>query len=251
MTPLPASLPPAVQVIAMHGWAGDSRAWGPWLQASAPLGWCWDCGERGYGGLPPHRPRWQDRGGRRLLITHSMGPLLLPPSLLAEAEAVVLLAGFSRFVPPGPAGRRLNLALERMQQRLRPAAPGEAEALAAARAGEQLREFLVQAAAPAPTSALPAGPEQTPLDPLGRARLLQDLQRLQQCRDLPSGFPEQGPVLCVQAGEDRILLPEARELLRQRLPRAEQLLLPGAGHALLQTGVIAAVLEWSQAVLHA
>ena len=120
------SASPAVQVIAMHGWGGDHRGWSPWLEATAGLGWRWSCGERGYGQLEPRQPCWQPEG-RRLLIAHSMGPLLLPQDLLADAELVVLLASFSRFVPNGAAGRRLRTALRAMGHRLEPSEPSEPE----------------------------------------------------------------------------------------------------------------------------
>ena len=250
LTPEPpdAALNPPVQVIAMHGWGGDSRGWTPWLAATAGLGWSWSCGERGYGQLQPMQPSWQPQG-RRLLVAHSMGPLLVPRALLAEAELVVLLASFSRFVPPGPAGRRLETAIQGMGQRLEPQHPLEPEEQQARRAQELLQEFLVQAAAPAPAPLLPAGPAETPIGAVGRALLLQDLQRLASCRDLPDGFPEQRPVLIVEAGCDRIVTAEARALLRQRLPKAARLVLPEAGHALLDQALIPAVLEWVQGQL--
>ncbi|MEB3167346.1 MAG: alpha/beta hydrolase [Synechococcaceae cyanobacterium] len=246
--PSDVALKPPVQVIAMHGWGGDSRGWDPWLAATAGLGWSWSCGERGYGQLAPRQPSWQPRG-RRLLIGHSMGPLLVTPALLAEAELVVLLASFSRFVPPGSAGRRLQTAIQGMGQRLEPHHPFEPEEQQARRARELLQEFLVQAAAPAPAPLLPVGPADRPIGAAGRALLRHDLQRLASCRDLPDGFPEQRPVLIVEAGCDRIVSEESRALLRQRLPQAARLVLPEAGHALLDPSLIPAVLEWVQGQL--
>jgi pimeloyl-[acyl-carrier protein] methyl ester esterase len=237
---------PPVQVIAMHGWGGDSRGWSPWSQATNDLGWSWSCGERGYGHLPARQPSWQPQG-RRLLIGHSMGPHLLPPQLWAEAELVVLLASFGRFVPPGAAGRRQETALRGMVQRLQPLEPLEPEASQAQRAQALLQEFLVEAAAPASPEQLPLGPAQAPIAAAGRQLLRQDLERLAACQDLPSGFPERLPVLLVEAGADRIVPEEARALLRQRLPAADRIVLPAAGHALLDPSLIPAVLEWIQA----
>jgi pimeloyl-ACP methyl ester carboxylesterase len=48
----------------------------------------------------------------------------------------------------------------------------------------------------------------------------------------------------VEAGDDRIVGPKVRELLRQRLPAAERILMPGAGHAFLTSPPLAAVLQW-------
>ena len=36
-----------LDLIAMHGWAGDQRAWEPWRQAAASRGWSLHTGERG------------------------------------------------------------------------------------------------------------------------------------------------------------------------------------------------------------
>jgi pimeloyl-[acyl-carrier protein] methyl ester esterase len=181
-----------------------------------------------------------------VLLGHSMGPHLVPPQLWAQAELVVLLASFSRFLPAGPAGRRLETALRGMGQRLEPLEPLEPEESQALRAQELLREFLVEAAAPAPSERLPAGPAETPIAAAGRELLRHDLERLASCLDLPDGFPERRPVLLVEAGADRIVAPEARELLRQRLPDASRLVLPEAGHALLDRALIPAVLDWIQ-----
>ena len=51
-------------------------------------------------------------------------------------------------------------------------------------------------------------------------------------------------MLLVEAGDDRIVGPKVRELLRQRLPAAERILLPTAGHAFLTSPPLAAVLQW-------
>lgn len=236
------SAPSSLQVIAMHGWAGDGTNWTPWREVSAPLGWHWACGERGYGPHPPLSPTWQ-AAGRRVVIGHSMGPHLLDAAVLAEAEAVVLLAGFGRFVPPGAEGRRVRAALAAMAAQL---AEGPSEAEAALRAQSLLRRFLAEAASPDPPELLPPGPADEPVAAAGRARLRHDLALLERSEGLPAGFPTDARVLIVEADADRIVGPQARALLRQALPRAEVVSLPGAGHCLLRSPVMAPVLDWLQ-----
>jgi pimeloyl-[acyl-carrier protein] methyl ester esterase len=214
--------------MAMHGWGGDAANWNPWRLASAERPWSWNCGERGYGGGSPHTPAWGPEG-RRVVLGHSLGPHLLPPEVLAAAEAVVLLDSFGRFVPPD-----------------RPD-----EATASARAQAMLRAFLARAAAPEPVALLPSGPADQPLGPLGRLRLRQDLAVLVGSTGLPTGWPQGVPVLLVEAGADGIVDPEAQTLLRQSLPQADRLGFPGAGHALLRADLIPAVLEWLQRSLPA
>lgn len=227
----PLASPP--QVIAMHGWGSDARQWQPLEALARGRGWGWQSGERGYGVRAPHQPRWRE-GGRRLVIAHSLGPHLLPAEVLAAADAVVLLASFGRFVPPGPAGRRLRAALGGMA-----AALGEA---AAARA--MLHRFLRQAAAPEPIEAMAPGPADGPLEPEGLERLRSDLRLLERTAGLPEAFPTSVPVWIVEAGDDRIVAPEARALLRAALPRAEALTLPGVGHALLGAPLREPLLAW-------
>lgn len=240
MTPadLPPSPPadPPLQVIAMHGWAGDGSQWRPWLEAATVRGWTWRSGERGYGERAPHQPDWQG-GGTRVVIAHSMGAHLLNalnPEVLAGAKAVVLLASFTRFVPPGREGRGLRTALEGMAAAL--AEPTGARAM--------LRRFLGEAAAPDPVEAMAPGPADGPLSAEGLGRLRTDLELLGQTAGLPKAFPQGVPVLIVEAGADRIVAPPVRALLRQALPDAEVWEMAGAGHALLRAPLLEPVLAW-------
>lgn len=220
----------------MHGWAGDGSQWRPWQEAAAARGWLWQSGERGYGGRTPHQPDWQG-GGKRVVIAHSMGAHLLNAlnsEVLARAKAVVLLASFTRFVPPGSEGRALRTALEGMAAAL--AEPTGARAM--------LRRFLGEAAAPDPVQAMAPGPADGPLSAEGLGRLRADLELLGQTAGLPEAFPQGVPVLIVEAGADRIVAPPVRALLRQALPDAEVWEMAGAGHALLRAPLLEPVLAW-------
>lgn len=228
------------QVIAMHGWAGSAAGWEPFRAAAAARGWHWQSGERGYGRAPAWLPDWQEEGPR-LLITHSMGVHLLPPALLAAAERVVLLASFGRFVPPGREGRAVRAALSAMDAAL---ADGPDDAETARRAQDLLRTFLVEAAAPQPPTGLPPGPADQPVAPAARQLLRRDLALLAASTDLPAGFPDTVPVLLVEAADDRIVGETVRQLLRQRLPAADRIVMAGAGHAFLGASPQEAVLTW-------
>jgi pimeloyl-[acyl-carrier protein] methyl ester esterase len=237
----------------MHGWAGQSSDWEPWRQVFEPLGWRWRSAERGYGTLPRAMPGWGE-GRWRLLIAHSLGPHLLPTSVLAAADGVVLLASFARFLPAGPAGRRGRAAIEGMIAQLGdppPPDPGSGEvaerreAATAQRAWEMLRTFMEEAAAPDPVALMPAGGvAQAPPGPASRWRLRRDLLLLRETSGLPEGFPRQARVLIVEAELDRIVAPEAKRALREALPHAEVIVMPAAGHALLQAPVQEVVLQW-------
>lgn len=229
-----------LEVVAMHGWASDARCWEGWRHATEALGWRWQTGERGYGETAPRTVTWEEQGSprmRRLVVGHSLGPHLVPSDVLCRAEAIVLLANFGTFVPPGREGRRARAALAGMAACL-----DEDE-----RARAMLTNFMQRVAAPQSPELLPPGPLDGPLTEINRARLRVDLERLGRCHGLPEGFPRGARVLIVEAEEDRIVEPAARASLREALPEADVITLPGVGHALLAGSVIESVVAWVEA----
>lgn len=228
-----------MQLIAMHGWAGDARGWGSFELAWQARGWRWQCGERGYGIRPPQPVDWRPQPGPRVLVAHSLGPHLLPAAVLEQADALVLLASFGRFVPEGREGRRLQTALAAMAAQL-----ADTENAAA----EMLQTFLERAAAPQPASLLPPSPAAAPLPLQGRRRLLEDLELLGSRTGLPPGYPIQVPTLIVEAAADQIVVPEARRLLREALPGADRIELAGIGHGLLSPALVPLVCGWLEAL---
>ena len=229
----------SLEVIAMHGWGRDARTWEPWQRATASLGWRWQTGERGYGRFSPRVPEWSEHpsGTRRLVIGRSLGPHMVPADVFRKADTVVLLASFETFVPPGREGRRTRAALAGM------AACLEDET----RARAMLEVFTARVAEPQSPDLLPPGPLDGSLSEDNRSRLREDLDLLARCDGLPSGFPRGARVLIVEAEEDRIVEPEARKMLREALPEADVITLPGVGHALLAGDVIDRVVEWVEA----
>ena len=227
------SSPTHTHVMAVHGWAGDSRAWHPWAEQALARSWSFSAAERGYGKLPPHQPTWPDQAEQRVVVGHSMGPHLIPAALWEQASCVVMLASFAAFVPEGREGRSLRVALRAMEQRL---SAGETTAM--------LRDFFRQAAAPYPPSALPPGPLEQGIDGPGLERLQQDLVQLGQTSGLPEGFPQAARLLIVEAADDQIVHPSSRAALRSALPGAEVWTLERAGHCLLNAALPARVLDW-------
>lgn len=223
------------ELLAMHGWASDRRVWEAFAAASRTRGWRWQAPDRGYGPCPARPSGWHRQSSRRLLIAHSLGPHLLPPEVLASADAIVLLASFGRFVPPGQPGRRLSAALSSMAKGLK----GDG-------AESVLRAFLKEAASPQSSSQLPATILESPLSAHGRRRLLEDLALLANTEGLPQGLSSTSPVLIVEAERDRIVLPETRRLLREALPQAERIECAGIGHALLAPALVDQVIAWME-----
>ena len=226
-----------LQLIAMHGWCGDSRSWDPWLPLWQRRGWHCSRGERGYGGLPPYQPAWAAVPGPKVVIAHSLGTHLMAPAVLEQADALVLLTSFGRFVPAGRDGRRVQAALEGMAAQL--AGPDPAA---------MLQTFLQQVAAPEPAELLQATPATGALPPVGLERLQGDLALIAQSQRLPVDLAGHSHVLLVQAGSDQIVAPQARQALEQELPAADVLTLTGAGHGLVHTPVMAMVIAWLEAL---
>jgi len=226
-----------MQLIGMHGWAGDSRGWAAWQQTCQARGWAWNSGDRGYGDRPKAEPHWSEEPPNarqpRVVIAHSMGVHLLPAEVLAQADAVVLMASFGRFIPKGKGGRRLRLAVEAM-----------AEQLLSDRAETMLGDFLAQAAAPADPALLSPTPFEAGLSAIGRQRLSHDLDALSHTCGLPDGFPQQARVLLVEAGADQIVAREATEALAACLPHADRIVLEGAGHCFLGSPVLPMAMAW-------
>ena len=226
-----------MQLIAMHGWAGDSHGWAPWRQACQARGWSWQSGDRGYGYLGQVEPHWNEEppkaSQRRVVIAHSMGVHLLPAEVLSQADAVVLLASFGRFIPEGKAGRPMRLAIEAMAGQLR-----------SERGETMLADFLARAAAPADPALLSPTPFDSGLSAIGRQRLSHDLDALARTSGLPDGFPHQARVLLVEAGSDQIVAREATEALAACLPQADRIALQGAGHCFLGSPVLPMALAW-------
>ena len=102
----------------MHGWAGDAQGMEPFQAAWSARGWRSQCGERGYAGQTPRAVSWLAGGGLKVIVAHSLGPHLLDPAVLEQADAVVLLASFGRFLPEGKDGRRLAAAVATMANQL-------------------------------------------------------------------------------------------------------------------------------------
>jgi pimeloyl-[acyl-carrier protein] methyl ester esterase len=192
--------------------------------------------------------------GRKGLICHSLGVHLVPPEVLAASEAVVLVASFGRFVPPGAAGRPLRIALAGMAAELQESGDELTDSL---RAQQLLQRFLskvlgpgalaagVQAGIEAPPGP-PPGPADQPIGAAGRDRLRCDLELLGRLTALPASFPRQVPVLLLEAIDDPIVHPAARDRLRQELPQAQVKLLAGLGHAMGDPALIPLVFDWLQ-----
>jgi len=231
------------QVIAMHGWGGDSNTWKIWASQFQKDKWLWQSVERGYGEITPFSPNWKnattyERHQQRVVIAHSLGPHLLTKEVLKQSTKIVFLCSFSRFIPNEVTSRSLKTALKGMQKHL-----GTINEV------NMLKSFLEKACHPEAIDGIPPGPITKGLSVKGRKKLKSDLQLLIQTNGLPQGIPVEAKVLIVQGKEDSIIVPESRSCLIEDLtdylehsPTYWEI--PNAGHLLLMPGLIKRVQSW-------
>ena len=226
------------QVIAMHGWAGEPTQWRAWQRLFESERWQWTSGDRAYTQPAPAPLNWSASAEQRLVICHSLGFHLLPISVLSRTTDLVLLGGFSRFIPEGAAGRRQRIGLNGMHQ-------------AIGTEGEQtmLQRFRERVASPLPVSALPPDNLLRGLSVEGRARLRHDLTLLSTCMGLPKGCPTQMNVLVLHGDADAIVSIECHQQLLRDLEAhleapVQVNVLNACGHALITPVVLTTVLAW-------
>ena len=231
------------QIIAMHGWGGDSNNWQMWASQFQKDKWLWQSVERGYGELTPFNPNWKnsninDSQQRRVVIAHSLGPHLLARRVLERATDIVFLSSFSRFIPNKESNRSLKTALKGMQNHI-----------GTEKEKSMWNNFLKKACYPESIKNIQAGPITKGLSTKGRKKLKIDLQLLIDTNDLPKGISSKSRVLVVQGKEDSIVVPASRSCLIETLknhlhcpPTCWEL--PGAGHLLLMPGLIKQVQTW-------
>ena len=220
------------QLIAVHGWGSDQHCWQSWQEPCEKRGWLLECFERGYGENKEKIPQWNSKY-KHALVVNSLGLHLTPNKILAEAEAVILLASFGRFIPEGSGGKALEIALKGMAQKIE---AGEIK--------EIFDNFREKVAAPQPVDYLPQGVENQKISELGKTKLLEDLDLLAKCKEIPKSFPHNSAVLIVEAGEDQIVSEASKTEMRMELNNAEMITLDGIGHGLLMPELAEMVLNW-------
>ncbi len=235
------------EIIAMHGWGGDSNTWAPWISHFTPSQWRWKSGERGYGQLNPHQPNWTslDKSTlhqRRVVIGHSLGPHLINKEILANATDVIFLCSFGRFISQGNQNRSIKIALKGMK-----------DCLGTVNEIKMFESFLIKACHPYPINVIPRGPLQTGLSNLGRKKLKADLELLIKTDGIPHGLPNHAKVLVIDAEDDEIVSKESKaELLADLNNHLDFSLthwrVKNAGHSLAVPNLISRVHNWLEMI---
>ncbi len=198
------------EIIAMHGWAGDSNQWSNWEKIFKCCEWEWQATERGYKDISPHTPKWNQNSNKiklkRVAICHSLGLHLIDKEVLRSATHVILINSFSRFIPSGKENRPIKLALNRMMDAIN--TPNEAS---------MLRKFHVKAYKPNYIDAESTESNLINISDLGRVRLKNDLNLLMNSDSLPIGLNTHANVLILNSEEDYILANQTKAKLADDL----------------------------------
>ena len=198
------------EIIAMHGWAGDSNQWSNWEQIFKCYEWEWRNSERGYTAISPHIPKWNHNSNqvklKRVAICHSLGSHLIDKQVLYSATHVVLINSFSRFIPSGKEKRSVTMALKKMMDAIN--TPKEAAVL---------RKFHVKAYKPNSIDIESIQSNLLCLSDSGRLRLKNDLQLLMNSDSLPIGLKNNAKVLVINSEQDYILANQTKAKLAEDL----------------------------------
>ena len=198
------------EIIAMHGWAGDSHQWSNWEKIFKSCDWEWQTSERGYKDISPHTPKWNHNSNqvelKRVAICHSLGSHLIDKEVLHSATHVVLINSFSRFIPSGKENRPIKLALNRMMNAIN--TPNEAA---------MLRKFHIKAYKPNYIDVKSSESNLLHISDSGRLRLKNDLKLLMNSDSLPIGLNNSAKVLIVNSEQDYILANQTKEKLAEDL----------------------------------
>jgi len=231
-----------IEIITMHGWAGDSHQWLNWEKIFKSCNWEWQTYERGYKDINPHTPKWNHDSNqvelKRVAICHSLGSHMIDKDVLHSATHVVLINSFSRFIPSGKENRPINLALNRMMNAIN--TPNEAA---------MLRKFHIKAYKPNYIDVKSSESNLLHLSNSGRLRLKNDLKLLMNSDSLPIGLKNNAKVLVINSAQDYILANQTKanliEDLINHLEAAPKIInLQDEGHSITKIKNIKKIKQW-------
>ena len=230
------------EIIAMHGWAGDSNQWSIWEKIFKYCEWEWQTAERGYKAMNPHKPQWKCKSNeidlKKVAICHSLGSHLIDKQVLASATHVILINSFSRFMPSGKEHRPIQIALNKMLDAIN--TPNEAA---------MLRKFHIKAHKPNHIDIESIESKLLHISDSGRMRLKNDLIRLINSDSLPIGLNSNSNVLIVNSEQDCILANQTKAKLADDLidylAKEPQIInLQEEGHSITKIKNIKKIKQW-------
>ena len=230
------------EIIAMHGWAGDSNQWSNWIDVFRSYDWKWQNAERGYKDINPYTPKWDCISNqcivRKVVICHSLGSHLIDKKVLYSATHVVLINSFSRFIPSGKENRSITMALNKMKN-----------AINTTNELSMLKKFHVKAHKPNEINLESTHSNLLEISKSGRLKLKNDLNLLINSDSLPSGLNAGTKVLVVNSELDYILPNQTKEKLANDLIKYLEsspkiINLKDEGHTISKTKNIKKIKQW-------
>lgn len=207
-----------VEIVALHGWGFCA---GSWSALALPGEWSVEAAERGYFGEQRHMPVFAGSASRKAIVTHSLGLHLCSKELIAQADLIVIVSGFSNFVSQSrPHADRI---LQRMKNKL---SSNPIQVLS----DFHDNCFNVDPMGSQPESAL----LQTNLDTthINKQALLEDLELLRTSVISPSLLNQFPHALILHGGQDNIVSRQAAKFLQSSIPSATLRIHDHAGHGL-------------------
>ncbi len=230
------------EIIAMHGWAGDSHQWLNWEKIFKNCDYEWQAAERGYKNISPHIPKWNNNLNpvklKRVALCHSLGSHLINKQVLQSATHVVLINSFSRFIPSGKESRPIQMALNKMMNAIN--TPNEAA---------MLRKFYIKAYKPNYIDFKSSESHLFHISDKGRMRLKNDLLLLMNSNSLPIGLNTYSKVLIINSEQDHILANQTKvnlvEDLINHLEAGPKIInLQDEGHSITKIKNIKTIQHW-------
>ena len=230
------------EIIAMHGWGGDSNQWLNWIDCFQCCDWKWQSVERGYKDIGPYTPGWhndlEQTGLKRVAICHSLGSHLIEKEVLSLATHVVLINSFSRFIPSSKENRSIKIALNKMMNAIN--TPNEPS---------MLEKFHIKAHKPNQINVELNASNLLRTSESGKLRLKNDLKLLINSDSLPIGLNTYSKVLIINSEKDYILANQTKlnlvEDLINHLEVAPKIInLPDEGHSITKIKNIKKIKHW-------
>ncbi len=230
------------EIIAVHGWAGDSHQWSNWVKIFKSCDWEWQTAERGYKAISPQKPKWNHNSNqvklKRVAICHSLGSHMIDNQVLQSATHLVLINSFSRFIPNSKENRPVKLALNKMMNAID--TPNEKA---------MLRKFYLKAYKPNYIDLESIESNFLHISDLGRLKLKNDLILLINSESLPIGLNSSTKVLIVNSEEDYILANQTKAKLvkdlKNHLETAPKIInLQEEGHFITKIKNIKKIKQW-------
>ena len=227
------------EIIAMHGWAGDSNQWSSWIELFQCCDWKWQNADRGYKDVNPYSPKWINDinhiGETKVAICHSLGLHLIEKEILSTATHIVLINSFSRFIPSGKDNHIILLALKKMMSAIN--TPDEQT---------MLKKFFIKSYKPNPIN---VESNSLSISHSGRLKLKNDLNLLMNTDALPTALNTEAKVLVINSKNDFIIANQTKEKLAEDLIKSMKekpriIDLQEEGHSISEIKNIQKIKDW-------